>query len=485
MAQTESITDWIESASSSELYRLVAQQFPGGSLALFDRDLRFQLVDGALLRAHSDPAAFEGKPAAEALSPEVAEQVLPLYRQALHGVTRTATVSWGGHPYAVTAAPLRSDDGTIIGGISVNLDAGNLQQALTAAMHAQQRYRQLFNGLRDSACIVDAERRILDVNPAFVALTGYGRAESVGHTTEFLYLNRSDYQQYGASLDGKALAPSAIQFVRRDGSRFTGEINGSVLTRDEQGELIGYVHIIRDVTERERARVELEESRIAREQLLAAMLHAEDEHRMRLATDLHDDAIQEMTASILSIDMLCGDLRKAGNDDLLEKAQRARDRLAGATERARRLMFELHPQLLEARGLAAALKQISGQLSQDTGIEATVDCPDVRFDPAAESLAYRTVLEALANVRRHAEAAHVWISITPAEHSLHGTVRDDGTGFDTEAVRRRPTDHLHLGLAAMRERVRLAGGSITVESAPGNGTTVTFAVPNGRAASDG
>jgi PAS domain S-box-containing protein len=478
VAQADSITDWITAASSSELYRLVAQQFPGGSLALFDRDLRFQLVDGALLRAHTDPAAFEGKLVAEALSPEVAAQVVPLYHQALDGATRTATVSWGGHPYAVTVAPLRSDEGVIIGGISVNLDAGNLEQALTAAMHAQQRYRELFNGLRDPALIVDAERKILDVNPAFVALTGYGRAESVGRTTEFLYHDRADYDQYGASLHGEALAPSASQFVRKDGTRFTGEYNGSVLTHDGKADPIGYVHVITDVTERERARAELEESRIAREELLAAMLHAEDEQRMRLATDLHDDAIQEMAASILSIDMLCSDLRKSGNDELLQKAQRARDRLGGATERARRLMFELHPQLLEARGLAAALKQISDQLVQDTGIAATVHCPEIRFNPAAESLAYRTVLEALANVRRHAEAAHVSITITPGEQSLHGSVRDDGIGFDTEAVRRRPTDHLHLGLAAMRERVSLAGGSIVVESALGSGTTVTFAVPN-------
>jgi PAS domain S-box-containing protein len=483
VAQTEPINLWVETASPSELSRLLAQQFPVGAVALFDREMRFQLVDGSLIRAHFDPASFEGKRAEDVLTPDVAEQVLPLYRQALEGLTRTATVWWGDHAYEVTVAPLRDDAGTVIGGIAVNFDAGNLQQALAAATYAQQRYRQLFNGLRDAACIVDAERRIIDVNPAFVALTGYARAEAIGRSTEFLYVNRSDYEQLGASLDGDALAPDAIQFVRKDGSQFTGEMNGSVRTHDEHGELIGYVHIIHDVTERERARTELEESRIARERLLAAMLHAEDEQRMRLATDLHDDAIQEMTASMLSIDMLCGELRRAGNDGMLEKAQRARDRLGGATERARRLMFELHPQLLEARGLAAALEQIARQLAQDTGVAATVDCPAVRFDPAAESLAYRTVLEALANVRRHADADHVWIAIMPGDHVLHGAVRDDGVGFDTEAVRRRPTDHLHLGLAAMRERVSLAGGSIVVESTPGEGTTVTFAVPNRGASS--
>jgi PAS domain S-box-containing protein len=478
MAHHVSLQPWVEAVGARDAFRLLAQQLPSGSLGLFDRDLRIVFADGTLLRAYTKPSSFEGKLVTDVLDPDVIAQVVPLYRAAVRGETGTANVSWRGHPYAVSAGPLRDEDGGIVGGISVNIDAANLSEVLGHAADSQQRHLQFFNGLRDPACIVDTERRIVDVNPAFVALTGYRRAEAIGRTADFLYVHRADYEQLCASLDGEALAPHTIEFACRDGATFIAEVTGSILSRDRDGAPTGYVNVIRDVTERQRAQAELEESQIAREQILAAMLQAEDDQRLRLATDLHDDAIQEMTASILSIDMLYAELRATGNEEQLVKAERARERLRGATERARRLMFELHPQMLEAKGLRAALERTSAQLAEDTGLTVLVDCPDTRFAHATESLAYRTVLEAIANIRRHANAEHVWITVTPATGSLHGTVRDDGVGFDAAAVRRRPTGHLHLGLAAMRERVRLAGGSISVESAPGAGTTVSFTVPD-------
>ena len=95
-----------------------------------------------------------------------------------------------------------------------------------------------------------------------------------------------------------------------------------------------------------------------------------------------------------------------------------------------------------------------------------------------EEVAYRTVREAVSNVRRHAQARHLEIAIAVSGGMLRGSVRDDGRGFDVSRIGRRSHGvRLHLGIETLLERAELAGGRAAVESTPGKGTEVTFEVP--------
>jgi signal transduction histidine kinase len=100
-----------------------------------------------------------------------------------------------------------------------------------------------------------------------------------------------------------------------------------------------------------------------------------------------------------------------------------------------------------------------------------------RYDLAVEELVYRTAQEALANVRKHARPSAITVTLAERSGNIVGEVEDDGTGFDLVDVRTRPSAPLHLGLDTMVERVRAVGGDVLVESAPGEGTRVRFAVP--------
>jgi signal transduction histidine kinase len=151
-----------------------------------------------------------------------------------------------------------------------------------------------------------------------------------------------------------------------------------------------------------------------------------------------------------------------------------RVRLSGTLERTRRLMFDLHPQLLEMRGVSAALTTVIDQLSSDIGVHVKSELTEDRFDEATESLVYRTFVEALSNVGRHSQAREVSLVMSASATAIHGSVVDDGIGFDMDTVKQ---SHLHLGLEAMSERVRLAGGKLAVKSRPGNGTEVSFEIP--------
>jgi signal transduction histidine kinase len=232
-----------------------------------------------------------------------------------------------------------------------------------------------------------------------------------------------------------------------------------------------------DVSDRVSAERALADSEQRRREILASMLQAEEVERSRIATELHDDTVQVMAASLMALDRAALVATKAGNDRLASALGVARATLEEATERTRRLMFELRPAVLHDHGLVAAMRLLAGQIAQEVGATSEVTGPLGRYDLAIEELVYRSAQEALANVRKHARATTITVRIAEHDGMLESEVADDGCGFDLDDVRSRPGAALHMGLDSMVERVRAAGGEVTIDSWPGAGTRVRFAVP--------
>ena len=236
------------------------------------------------------------------------------------------------------------------------------------------------------------------------------------------------------------------------------------------------VSIARLAIERERAREALRESERKRVDVLARMLRAEDEERARIAADLHDDTIQVLAGSLLSIDRVLRAARTNGTG-VPTALTDARMLLSSTLDRTRRLMFEIRPPLLESHGLGHAVGELLDQTRRDMGIQVAVTTDLARLSPSIESLVYRTVQELVANARKHAHATRLEVSLTAANGRLQGLVGDDGSGFDTTRARDRSLMRLHLGLQAVAERLRLAGGDFSIESRPGLGTAARFGLP--------
>jgi signal transduction histidine kinase len=240
----------------------------------------------------------------------------------------------------------------------------------------------------------------------------------------------------------------------------------------------------RRLRESEQLRAALVEAEEQRRMVLNQMLRAEADERARIAEELHDDTIQVLTATLFSLDRerLAGE--RGDTDGAADAAAKARTTLALALERTRRLMFELRPPLLEAHGLAPAVRDLVAHANADLGLEvdAQIDVP--RYTEAFETLVYRIVREAVANVRRHARARRLEVSLVHAGGELRGRVTDDGRGFDVHRALERGRAGMHLGLDATMERVRLAGGTIDIQSAPGEGTRLDFVLPAAEVATD-
>ena len=205
----------------------------------------------------------------------------------------------------------------------------------------------------------------------------------------------------------------------------------------------------------------------ARQLLLRNMSTAVDKARRRFAHELHDDALQKLTAAELQ-------LQRAGDHE--SPVVDARKLLDQAEQALRKLLFDVQPPALEVPGgFEETIRDRVTMMHSITGIEADIELqlPDNEA-PEIKSIIFRQVSEALTNVERHASATHVRVWVKERDGGIQGEVVDDGRGF---VVSER--DHLpgHLGLLALRERALLAGGWCEVTSEPGNGTKVEFWVP--------
>ena len=208
--------------------------------------------------------------------------------------------------------------------------------------------------------------------------------------------------------------------------------------------------------------------------LLQKVIGAQEEERKRISRELHDQTGQTLTSLMMGLKCLeenCPSGNRCHLDELRNNVRQTVDNL-------HRLSLELRPTLLDDMGLAAAIGRYVQQWRElhrmDVEMHLRWDCPD-RLAHEVEVAVYRIVQEALTNVAKHANAAHVSVVLACEDNRLSVVVEDDGIGFDMNGTAKDAGGR--LGLFGMEERAQLVGGSLTVEASPGQGTAVYLRVP--------
>lgn len=213
-----------------------------------------------------------------------------------------------------------------------------------------------------------------------------------------------------------------------------------------------------------------------RSTVAAALVHAQEEERSRIAEDLHDGPVQELVGLGLILDALAEELRAAGAPGV-EAATRASSAARGAVGALREAIFDLHPMSLQELGFAAAVRVVL-QRAEARGLATEMEGLDAAdaLDGPGRTVAFRIVQEAVANAVRHSGAARLTVTAGAADATVWVEVADDGRGFVPEDTPAR-IEEGHLGLAAVRARARLAGADVDVRSEPGRGTAVRVRFP--------
>jgi signal transduction histidine kinase len=214
-----------------------------------------------------------------------------------------------------------------------------------------------------------------------------------------------------------------------------------------------------------------------RERAIAKVLEAAQQERIRLAADLHDGPVQELTALSYGLERVDRRLHAKGPGNALELLGEQKDHLREVTRTLRNLLSELRPPAIDEHGLVGALKLHGDAFAKQSKTSIDIDAQiDHRPAPEVETIIFRITQEALTNVSKHANADRVSIRLTVNHDDVSLTIRDDGVGFDPDQAARLLNDG-HFGLAGMRERVELGGGRLELDSQPGHGTTIHVALP--------
>lgn len=216
----------------------------------------------------------------------------------------------------------------------------------------------------------------------------------------------------------------------------------------------------------------------ARAQLLHQVISAQEDERIRIARELHDDTGQSLSALILGLDVgrmvLTEDVQKA--DAHLQDLQTIAE---GILRNTRRIIADLRPSLLDDLGLGAAIAWYGEQRLNPLGITLHLneDSQLDRLPRPMETALFRIVQEGMTNVVRHAHASTVTVNLVRQDGRLVLEIVDDGCGFDPQLLSSNDLDGKGLGLRGMQERASILGGDFYLDTAPGGGTTIKLSVP--------
>ena len=332
-------------------------------------------------------------------------------------------------------------------------------------------YRAVFEASPDATLVVDAEGVIRDLNPSALSMFGWSREEMEGSHVEMLVpaSSRGRHEQHRMRyVEAPSPRPMGqgleLRAVRKDGRTFPVEISLS------PGKLAsGPEHVIctiRDLTGWERMR------RLSRMKVMAA-----ENERKHLSRELHDEFLQFLVALKIRGKLLV---------DELDRKERERawaviaDQILGAMQGVKQMIRGLRSPKLERQGLVSALATLFRDTRKVHGVKirasVNLDWVADELDPATILALYRIVQEAVTNAATHAGVSEAAVKLRSEDGVIIAEVRDEGCGFESTDSAAAP-DEDNIGLTGMRERAELVGGSFTVRTAPGKGTTVRAVVP--------
>jgi PAS domain S-box-containing protein len=332
------------------------------------------------------------------------------------------------------------------------------------------------------------------VNPAFSRLTGYSAEEAIGKNPRVVKSGRHDAAFYKALWDtilAGRLWHGEIVNKRRDGALYTEEMTIAPVL-DAGGSITHFVAIKQDVTERKKAEERLRElnetlerrvaERTAEAERRAVQLRAfaselsqaERTERLRLASALHDQLQQILVAAKLNLAALEGRLGdETQRSDVLKVAQLLDESITWC----RSVTVSLSPPILQEAGLAGGLGWLARQLPEQHGLQVNLSVGEGWVEPADADLKaflFEAVRELLFNVAKHSGETAARVVVHQEDGSFEIRVEDDGTGFDPAARREEVQAGGRFGLFSIQQRLEVMGGSMSVESAPGQGTRVTL-----------
>lgn len=375
--------------------------------------------------------------------------------------------------FLVAISPLSLTAG---GAVVTHNDITERKRAEKALLESQNRFKRIAEQAPDMIFRWSQDQGFEYVSPVSFDVSGYHPEEYYANAKRLhLITHPEDLPMLESTLTGGEMVDQpggycSIRCIHKEGQVVHLELRVSPIY-DEEGRQVAVEGIVHDISAHVIARERLRELR-------ARISKAHEEERLRIARELHDEIGQMLTIAKLRMQMAINAL-PSDQQGAQDKLAALADLLDETLQSARALSHELRPPLLDEIGWEPALTWLCDSFSQRTGLTVRYAHSGLsnRLDPEIELTAYRVVQEALTNIIRHADAQTAEVFVELNTQYLNLTIKDDGKGFSLKQVSRDENPHTGLGLLDMRERVSVVGGEMTIEAAPGQGTSISARIP--------
>lgn len=380
--------------------------------------------------------------------------------------------------YQIEKRFFRSDGSLMWGRLSISLFHGPSRMVVALveditdkkmAEHARFRHTAIVESSEDAIITKDLDGMIVSWNKAAERIFGYKEAEAVEQPITMLLppeLEDDENRILERLKTGDHIQHYETVRLTKAGKRVNVSLSVSPI-RDLTGGIVGFSSIGRDITERK-----LAEAALAK--VSGKLIEVQEQERTRIARDLHDDISQRLAMLAVEIDQLAQD-PPASSAEMNHQLTEVRERISEVARGVQSISHELHSPQLEYLGVVAAIRSFCRSFAERRTLEIDFTHDDKIPRAVSHEISlclFRVVQEALNNAARHSKVQRFEVRLACIGDELHLTVLDRGAGFDTAEMNKEG-----LGLISMRERVRLVGGTITIESKPMGGTSVHVRIP--------
>lgn len=348
-----------------------------------------------------------------------------------------------------------------------------------ALRESEQEYRLLVEKQIDLIAKLDASGSLVFVSSSYCITLGKTQEELLGK--KFLSLFGEDERENVSEAIRKTHKSPFSAYVEASTSTHHGpRWYAWVLTAmpDKEGRVTAILAAGRDITDLKQAEQDLKDSRKKLQVLYSHFIMAQEEERKRIASDLHDDLGQTLAVLKLRIQSIQKKLPPE-SAAIFRECEETLSYLNGIIEHVRRLSHDLSPAALDDLGLTEALKSLAREFVRHSHLTLALEMENIDnlFSAASAVILYRVFQEVFTNIEKHSEANHLSIEVKRGGNHIRLLIEDDGKGFDMGKLAFKSPHESGLGFSSISERIVMLGGKLHVESRPGKGTRISFAVP--------
>jgi PAS domain S-box-containing protein len=362
------------------------------------------------------------------------------------------------------------------------MDITERKRSEAALCENEAHLRALMDTIPDPLVVYDASGVVIYINTAFTTTYGWSPEELLGRRIDSIPPEETENTRVAWE---RAMRRERFLFETKrstkTGKTLDVELAIAILF-DQENQRKASIVIHRDVTERKKAQRALQASAGKLRYFSSRLQSAQEEERKRIARDLHDSIGQSLALIKLQVENTLKSIQTGHRpvDGMVETLNDLLPTIQDCIEEVRRICTGLRPDLLDHIGIIATIGWFCRNFHlscPEIFIEQTIDVAEEAIPEPLKIVIFRILQEALSNVSKYGQATSVHVDLAKKDGLLQLVIKDNGTGFDAEAVLAKDGCDRGLGLTSMRERTELSGGRFNLESTIGQGTTIAAVWP--------